>query len=90
MSKPDHPNEPGRWTRLEAVEGVALWQRERSDPFPVVQFYLVAPPRQTEVLYDETLSRARFASLTSKDANEAAETPGHTHGQDSDRRRAAS
>lgn len=68
----DHPNEPGKWTRLEAAEGVALWRRERSDPFPVIQFYLVAPPRQTDVLYDETLARTRFAAFVAAEAAKVA------------------
>lgn len=72
MPKLDHPNEPGKWTRLEAVGSAALWRRDRSDPFPVTQFYLLAPPRQTEVLYDEARARAQFADVSGKDANQAA------------------
>lgn len=72
MIKLDHPNEPGKWTRLETVTGAALWRRDRSDPFPVVQFYLLAPPRQTEVLYDEAVARSRFETLSGKDENQAA------------------
>lgn len=70
--KLDHPNEPGKWTRLETATNVALWRRDRSDPFPVVQFYLLAPPRQTEVLYDEAVARSRFESLSGKDETQAA------------------
>ncbi|AQR62063.1 hypothetical protein BZG35_10720 [Brevundimonas sp. LM2] len=70
--KLDHPNEPGKWSRLDAADGLALWRRDRSDPFPVTQFYLLAPPRQTEVLYDETQARARFAALSAPEATRAA------------------
>jgi len=73
MPKLEHPNEAGKWTRLEAVGSAALWRRDRSDPFPVTQFYLLAPPRQAEVLYDEVRARARFAVLTDGDANQAAQ-----------------
>ncbi|HEX8470846.1 MAG TPA: hypothetical protein VF633_07030 [Brevundimonas sp.] len=68
----DHPNETGKWTLLERSGHIVLWRRERSDPFPVTQFYLIAPPRQTEVLYDETRARAQFALSSGKDANQAA------------------
>ena len=67
-----HPNEPGKWTRLDTTEAAALWQRDRSDPFPVTMFYVVALPRQTEVLYDELNARARFSSVTSGDKDQAA------------------
>lgn len=66
---PNHPNEPGKWTRLESGEAVALWRRDRSDPMPVTLFYVLAPPRQAEILYDETKARALFASLTAPDAS---------------------
>jgi hypothetical protein len=72
MPKLDHPNEPGKWTRLDAAGSAALWRRERSDPFPVTQFYVLAPPRQAEVLYDEARARAQFHALSSSDANQAA------------------
>ncbi|QTC92833.1 hypothetical protein [Brevundimonas goettingensis] len=72
MTKLDHPNEPGKWTRLDAAEGRALWRRDRSDPFPVTQFYLLAPPRQSEVFYDEALARQQFAALGPRTADEAA------------------
>ena len=72
MIKLDHPNDPGKWTRLDTATGAALWRRDRSDPFPVVQFYLLAPPRQTEVFYDEVVARSRFETLSGKDANQAA------------------
>lgn len=72
MPNLDHPNEPGKWTRLETVPGAALWRRERSDPFPVIQFYVLAPPRQMEVLYDETRARAQLDALAPRDANQAA------------------
>jgi hypothetical protein len=53
MSAPyDHPNDPGRWTLIEARPGATLWRREREDPMPVTMFYLLAPPAQPQVLYD--------------------------------------
>lgn len=73
MDKPiNHPNEPGKWTLIERRRAVALWRRERSDPFPVTQFYLLAPPRQTEVLYDEALARSRLLALAPNDETQAA------------------
>lgn len=59
----NHPNEPGKWTLLESAQGAALWRRDRSDPFPVSQFYLIAPPRQAELVYGENAARSRFADL---------------------------
>lgn len=59
----DHPNEPGRWTQLERSERASLWRRDRADPFPVSQFYLIAPPSQAELVYDETQARERYARL---------------------------
>jgi hypothetical protein len=65
MARPlDHPNDPGRWTVVETATDATLWRRERDDPFPVTLFYLVAPPRQPEVLYDEDRARALFAART--------------------------
>lgn len=72
MTKMDHPNESGKWTRLETAGNTVLWRRDRSDPFPVTQFYLVAPPRQTEVLYDEARARAQFSALSGSDTAAAA------------------
>lgn len=72
MTRLDHPNEPGKWTRLVAGDGRALWRRDRADPFPVVQFYLLAPPRQAEVLYDEAAARTRYDALASTAANPSA------------------
>ncbi len=72
MTRPDHPNEPGKWTRLAAEGGRALWRRERADPYPVVQFYLLAPPHQTEVFYDEVSARTRYDALASTAANQSA------------------
>lgn len=60
---PHHPNDAGTWTRLEGQPGIALWRRERQAPAPVVMYYVVAPPRQSEILYDETRARARFIEL---------------------------
>lgn len=59
----EHPKEPGKWTRLDAQSAGSLWRRERADPFPVTQFYLLAPPRQAEIFYDEAAARARFEAL---------------------------
>lgn len=36
---------------------------------PVTLFYVLAPPRQAEILYDETKARALFASLTAPDGS---------------------
>lgn len=66
---PHHPNEPGKWTRLEADAGVALWRRDRSDPVPVTLFYVLAPPGQAEILYDEARARALFATLIAPPAS---------------------
>lgn len=73
MANPiDHPNEAGKWTRLDRGSGCVLWRRERSDPFPVTQFYVVAPPRQTEIFYDEARARALFAALLGRSSEQAA------------------
>jgi hypothetical protein len=75
MPKLDHPNEPGKWTRLEIADGVALWKRERTDPVPLTLFYVLAPPRQAQVLYDEAQARAQLSLLASsapRDANQSA------------------
>ncbi len=58
-----HPNEPGRWTLLESREGLSLWRRDRADPMPVTMFYLLNPPTQAELIYDEARARDRFAVL---------------------------
>lgn len=68
----DHPNEPGKWTLLDRVDTAALWRRDRVDPVPVSLFYVLAPPRQAEVLYDEARARAQLAALSSRDANQSA------------------
>ena len=68
----DHPNEPGQWTLLERTGVASLWRRDRSDPFPVSLYYLIAPPRQTEVLYGEAKARAQFSDWSASDANQAA------------------
>ncbi|MBU3971913.1 MAG: hypothetical protein KKG54_14020 [Alphaproteobacteria bacterium] len=57
---PDHPNDAGTWTRLEGREGFALWRRERLTLAPVTMYYVIAPPRQSEILYDEAKARLRF------------------------------
>lgn len=59
----DHPNEPGRWTLLERRAAASLWRRERSDPAPVTMFYVLRPPRQAQILYDETRARELFESV---------------------------
>ena len=43
--------------------GFALWRRERQTLAPVTMYYVVAPPRQSEILYDEAKARARFNEL---------------------------
>jgi hypothetical protein len=63
MARNDHPNEPGAWTRIDATEGAVLWRRDRLDPVPLTMFYIVAPPRQMEVIYGESQAKARFAAL---------------------------
>lgn len=67
----DHPNEPGQWTLLEDRRPAALWRREKSDPFPVTLYYVVCPPRQTEVVYVEDQARALFARLAPHGSLEA-------------------
>ena len=62
-SIPSHPNDAGTWTRLEGRDGFALWRRERQALAPVTMYYVVAPPRQSEILYDEAKARARFIEL---------------------------
>ena len=62
-SIPDHPNDTGTWKRLDGLEGFALWRRERQSSVPVTMYYVVAPPRQSEILYDETKARVRFDEL---------------------------
>ncbi|MDI1326968.1 MAG: hypothetical protein PSV23_09255 [Brevundimonas sp.] len=71
-SIPDHPNDAGTWTRLEGQEGVALWRRERQSLAPVTMYYVVGPPRQSEILYDEAKARARFDELAGASHTEAA------------------
>lgn len=60
---PPHPNDAGAWTRLEGCEGFALWRRERLLLAPVTMYYVIAPPRQSEILYDEARARARYQEL---------------------------
>nr|WP_314434222.1 hypothetical protein [uncultured Brevundimonas sp.] len=60
---PDHPNDDGSWARLEGREGFALWRRQRVTFAPITMFYVVAPPRQSEILYDEEKARARYEQL---------------------------
>jgi len=64
MQKPVPPNEPGKWTLIQAAGSRTCWRRERSDPYPIVQFYVLAPPSQTEVFYNEDQARAHFDRLT--------------------------
>lgn len=63
-SIPHHPNDPGTWARLEGREGFALWRRKHQALAPVTMYYVIAPPRQSEILYDEAKARARFNELT--------------------------
>lgn len=58
----EHPNEPGAWTRLQTTDAISLWRRQRVD-LPVTQFYLLAPPRQTEIFYREAEALGRFEAL---------------------------
>jgi hypothetical protein len=63
MTRPlDHPNDPGRWTLVRVVPGATLWRRDRNDPFPVTMFYLVMPPDQPRVVYDEAGALALLES----------------------------
>lgn len=63
MAIPPHPHDAGAWSRLEGCEGFALWRRERRLLAPVTMYYVVAPPRQSEILYDEAKARARYQEL---------------------------
>ena len=63
MAIPDHPNDDGVWTRLEGRDGFALWRRERQTFAPITMYYVIAPPRQSELIYDEDKARARFNAL---------------------------
>ncbi len=60
MSKLDHPNDPGKWTLLVSGDDKALWRRDRIDPVPVTLFYIIAPPQQPQILYDEHEARVMF------------------------------
>lgn len=60
---PDHPNDDGAWARLEGRDGFALWRRQRMTFAPITMFYVIAPPRQSEILYDEEKARARYDQL---------------------------
>ncbi|HYC96817.1 hypothetical protein [Brevundimonas sp.] len=77
-SIPGHPNDAGTWTRLEGVEGFALWRREPRTFAPVMMYYVVAPPRQTEIMYDEAKARARFNELAGILPGEAVFAPPNT------------
>ena len=71
-SIPDHPNDAGTWARPEGRDGFALWRRERQSLEPATMYYVVAPPRQSEILYDEAKARARFDELHGASHTEAA------------------
>lgn len=58
----DHPNDAGRWTCIEAGVTAALWKREHLSFPPLVQFYVVNPPLQHEILYEEEKARRVFES----------------------------
>ncbi len=67
MARPfDHPNDLGRWRVLETTLSATLWRRDRDDPFPVALFYLLSPPHQLQILYDEAEARARFETLAAR------------------------
>lgn len=55
---------------MERSERASLWRRDRADPFPVTQFYLVAPPSQAELVYDEAKARERYARLQNAPAGQ--------------------
>ena len=65
MKNLDHPNDEGRWTRLEASSDAVLWQREVAFP-PVTKFYVVAPPRQHEIFHDEARAREHYLRVVSR------------------------
>ena len=73
---PDHPNDDGAWTRLEGRDGFALWRRQRVTFAPVTMYYVVAPPRQNEIIYDEDKARARYDQLVSQHADAEASRRG--------------
>jgi hypothetical protein len=60
MKPHPHPNEPGQWSLVETRGGASLWKRDRLDPLPVTMFYVLSPPAQTELFYDEMRARDRF------------------------------
>lgn len=63
MTRPEHPNEPGKWTFLDSRGDRVLWKRERSDPVPVTVFYVIDLPRQPLVLYDEATARNHLGAM---------------------------
>lgn len=63
MARPEHPNEPGKWTLIDRRGERLLWKRERSDPVPVTVFYVVDLPRQSLILYDEAAARSQLEAL---------------------------
>lgn len=60
---PPHPNDAGAWARMEGREGFALWRRERLTFAPVTMYYVIAPPQQSEIFYDEAKARSRYEAL---------------------------
>jgi len=68
----DHPNEPGKWKLLDHAGTAALWRRDRSDPVPVTLFYVLAPPQQAQVVYDEAVARAQFSARSSMGESQVA------------------
>lgn len=63
MTRPEHPNEPGKWTLIDRRGDRVLWKRERSDPVPVTVFYVIDLPRQPLILYDEVTARNQLEAL---------------------------
>ena len=54
------PIEPGVWTLVDHDDAGAIWRRERLGPTPLTSFYILRPPRQTEIGYSEERAREAF------------------------------
>ena len=48
---------------LDTSARATLWRREREDPVPVILFYLLSPPQQPVVVYDEIKARELFETI---------------------------